>query len=429
MLKKSLPDFGGNLEVKHNFFMNLLDGGIFSFAMSLVSQITVLPVLIIKMGGTNLALGLVPVLWTVGFNFPQIFIANYARTLPFKKKFILKTGLAQRLPWLLLAILTYFEIGKISNNIGLFLILTFFTLSAIGGSSNLPGWFDLISKITPVNLRGRLFAYRSILGGILGILGGAIVTIVLNSIKYPFSFALLFLAAFLITMISYIFVAKIKESQPNQPEQLFLQKEFFGRLLKIFKTDHGYRNFVIADSLMNITLMADAFYTVNAIEKLSLSDSFAGIFTMIMMISMIGGNLFFGYIADKFGHRLNLMMSAIIKFIVCIIAFITPPLGFYLLVFVGAALTTSLITISRLTMIAEICNEDDRPTYVAFTNMLTAPFVLLGIAGGWLANHFGYHIVFIISGFFSFIAAIWYLIMVDEPRNKRIEINVSGFKL
>ena len=424
MLKISLPDFEGDPVVKHNFLMNLFDGGIFAFAMSIVSQVTIFPVLIKKMGGTNLAVGLIPVLWTAGFNFPQIFIANYTRTLPFKKKFILKTGMMQRLPWLFLAVIIYFIISNVANEIGLILLLTVFTLSAVGGSMNLPGWFDMVSKITPVHLRGRLFAYRSILGGLLGILGGGIVTYILSSFNYPGSFAMLFLLAFLITMASYCFVASIKEKEPNLPQGKFSYSEFLKRLGLIFRRDRNFRNFVIADAMVNITLTADAFYTVNAIERLSLPDSFVGIFTMVMLVSMITGNLFFGYIADRYGHRINLLLAAVFKVIVCLIAFITPPLAIYFIVFVCAAFTTSLLQISRLTMIAEICAEDDRPTYIAFTNMLTAPFVLLGIGGGWLANNYGYHIVFIIAGLFSLAAACWYLFMVKEPRKITVLVDI-----
>lgn len=63
---------------KWNFAANVCDGALFSLALSLVSQQTLLPVLVKKMGGNNVAVGLIPVLWTAGFNFPQIFVANFA---------------------------------------------------------------------------------------------------------------------------------------------------------------------------------------------------------------------------------------------------------------------------------------------------------------------------------------------------------------
>ena len=73
-------------DVKRNFFLNVFDGAVFSFAMSFVSLQTVFPVLVKKVSGSDFAIGLVPVIWAAGFNFPQIFIANYVRKIGFKKR-------------------------------------------------------------------------------------------------------------------------------------------------------------------------------------------------------------------------------------------------------------------------------------------------------------------------------------------------------
>lgn len=424
MIKLSLPTFENQPVIKRNFFVNVFDGGIFSFAMSFVSLVTVVPVFIKKIGGSNLAIGLIPVIWTASFNFPQVFIANHARKFPYKKKFVLKTGLMQRLPWLFLALISFFVIEKIPNEIGLALLFIGLAVAATGGSLNLPGWFDLVSKITPVQLRGRLFAFRSILGALLGVIGGILVSYILDNIKYPDSFGFLFLLAFLIMMISYCFVAMIKEQEPNHQKQLFKYKDFFKHLFVILKKEKNYRNFLVADALMNIAIMADAFYTVNALDKFSLPDGYAGIFTIVIMTSMILGNIFFGNLADYLGHKVNLLLAALFRFIICVMALISPFVSIYFIVFVGSAFITSLLQVSRLTMIAEICGEEDRPTYVSLTNMITAPFVLSGILGGWLANHFGYNIVFIIAGIVSLIAAFWFFNMVEEPRRRSVAVKV-----
>ncbi|NIW78399.1 MAG: MFS transporter, partial [Calditrichae bacterium] len=96
--------------VKRNFLANLFDGAIFSFAMSFVSLGAVLPVFVKRIGGSNLAIGLIPVIWTIGFNVPQIFIANYTNKRLFKKKLQLKMALVQRFPWLLLAVISYLTV-------------------------------------------------------------------------------------------------------------------------------------------------------------------------------------------------------------------------------------------------------------------------------------------------------------------------------
>jgi MFS family permease len=409
-----------NPYVKNNFYLNVFDGSLYAFAMSFVSLQTVIPVFIKKISGSDIAVGLIPVVWLIGFNFPQVFVSNYVRQKGFKKLWMLKTALVQRVPWLILFFITFFFIENVDAETALIIIFSGLALAAFGGSINLPGWFDLISKITPVQLRGRLFAYRSVLGAALGISGGWIVSLVLDIVSYPENFALLFLLAFLITMISYLFLTLLTEQEPNHPKQLFSHNEFFKRLLLIIKEEKNFRNFLIADSLFMLALMSHAFFAVNAFEKFLLTDSYAGYFTIAMMISMVFGSLYFGYLADKHGHKLSLLWAVIFTLIACAAALLSPSVEIYYICFAGSALTISLSMVSRLAIISEICNEDDRPTYISLTNLITAPFVLSGLVGGWLANQYSYNLVFIIAGLFALASAIWFLFYVEEPRKKNL---------
>jgi MFS family permease len=402
--------------VKRNFFINTFDGAIYSFAMSFVALTTVMPVFVKNVTGSNIYVGLIPVLWTIGFNFPQIVMANYVRRLPFKKPLLLITALAQRLPWLFLGIFSWFFISNTPQWLLVVLFLTLFLLAAVCGSLNLPGWFDLVAKLTPVRLRGRLFASRSLIGALLGILGGLTVKYVLDNVAYPYSFSILFFAAFIIMMISYVLLFFLKENIPNAQQEHIPYIEFFRRIPLLIKSKKNYRNYLIADAMLISSLMADAFFTLNAINKFSLSEASAGIFTIIMMSSVIIGNFLFGYLADKHGHKLNLFLAALTSFSACIIALVAPNPFLYSAVFVFAASTTALLQLSRLSIIAELCEEDDRPSYIAITNMITSPFILLGVAGGWLANLYGYDFVFIIAAFFAMISLFWFSRKVIEPR-------------
>lgn len=403
--------------VKRNFYLNVFDGAIFSFAMSFVSLQTVFPVLIKKVSGSDFAIGLIPVIWAAGFNFPQIFIANYVRKIGLKKPLMLKTALGQRLPWFFISILVFFFIEDMHPNIALISILIGLGLAAVGGSLNLPGWFDLISKLTPVQLRGRLFAYRSVVGAVLGVAGGAVVIVVLNSFEYPENFGILFLITFIVMMISYVFLLFIKEDNPNLPQELFSHSQFYRRLFSILRKERNFRNFLISDSLMMLANMSHAFFAVYAIEKFKLADSYAGTFTIVMMASMIIGSIYFGYIADRYGHKTNLIWASAFTGIACLVATFSPFVELYYFVFVGSALNITLMMVSRLTIVAEICSEDDRPTYIALTNLITAPFVLSGLFGGIIVNVFGFETLFTLAGVFSLLTLLWLAIKVIEPRN------------
>ncbi len=67
---------------------------------------------------------------------------------------------------------------------------------------------------------------------------------------------------------------------------------FVRRLPSLLRTQKNFRNFLIGDALLISALMADAFYTIAAIKKFHLSDGYAGQFLMVVMLSMIFGNLF-----------------------------------------------------------------------------------------------------------------------------------------
>src|SRR5690606_891653 len=253
--------------------------------LSFAARTTVLPLFVQHLGGGNLAVGLLPVLWTLGFHLPQLAIAHHAGQVASKKGLVLRTGLVQRLPWLLLAVATFLWLGKLPPGWALAVFFVLYTLAAVGGSLNLPGWFDLTAKLTPVRLRGRLFALRTVLGSLLGVLGGAVVAAVLARSPSTDGFALLFGLAFAVMVGSYAILAQVKEERvpgtvppARQPYRAFLR-----RLPDILRRDRNFRRFLVADALLITAATADAFYTVHAFERFQLSEAYAGTFTVVLM--------------------------------------------------------------------------------------------------------------------------------------------------
>lgn len=401
--------------VKRNFILNLLDGAVFSFGMSFVSAVTILPVYLKQIGGSNIAIGLIPVVWTLGFNIPQIVIANYTGNQPYKKKIMMITAVFQRLPWLLLAILSVFSFSA-SSSIGITLFFLSLGLAAVGGGINLPAWFDLFAKLTPVRIRGKQFAYRTALGSFLGILAGVVSIEILDKVEFPNNFSILFFIGFLIMMSSYFLLMQLTEEDPNPPRKKLNINEFLMNLPVILKNETNYRNFLIADALIIVAIVSNAFIAVYAIEKFSLPESYAGIFTIVVMFSMMFGSLVFGMFADKYGHRINILIAAFFTFLVCLIALISGTIITYYLVFFFSSVVTGILNVSRLPLISELGSENNRPTFVSLSNFVTIPFVLSGIFAGWFAETWGYESVFILTGLVALAASLWILFNLKEPR-------------
>ncbi len=401
---------------QRNFVANVCDGALYFLALTLVSQQTVLPLFVKKIGGGNIALGLIPVLWTLGFNFPQLIIAPHVQTLTRRKPLLLRTAIGQRIPWLLLGFFSFLIPGRFGSPAGLLIFFLLLTLAAIGGSLNLPVWFDLVAKLTPVKARGRLFAARSIGGALLGIAGGAAVSRILDGFAYPASFGILFFSAFGVMMASYLCLLALREEE--EPVREHTASKFSGSFALLLSSPPGrnFRNYIVADALMIAAGMANAFFAVYGLEKFGLPDSYAGVFTVAMMVSMIAGSALFGLLADRFGHRINMIISASASIIACLAALLAPGVEVYLVVFICSAATVALATISRLPLIAELSPVALRPTSVALANVVTSPFVLSGIAAGWIADRAGYETVFVAASCISLAALAWLLLRVREPR-------------
>lgn len=402
--------------LRRNLLANIVDGSVYAFGIGFVSIQTIMPVMVKKISGSDVAVGLVPLIWTAGFNGPQIFIANATERLPFKMRLFLQTALTQRVPWLVLSLLSFFVLGRVSPSLESALFLISFALAAITGSLCFPVWFDVIAKLTPVELRGRLFAARNLLGGALGILAGVVVKFVLANVDYPASYGILFALAYLFMMVSYWSLTFLKEESSSAVSEQVHILEYYRNLPRILKAETNFRNYLIADGLLIAATMAGAFYPVYAIQKFSLNDSAAGIFTMVMMASMIFGNLFFGYLADRYGHKVNLVLSAASTAFSCFGAVLAPSADLYVLVFAGMAFQIGLSGISRLSIVAELCTEEERPTFVALANLVTTPAVLFGLIAGGIASQFGYEVMFLIAGLLAAVSALWLVFRVEEPR-------------
>jgi MFS family permease len=136
---------------------------------------------------------------------------------------------------------------------------------------------------------------------------------------------------------------------------------------------------------------------------------------------VIFGSMMLGSFADRSGHKLNLMLGSLAVAAGCGIALWAPVVEAYFLTFVLSALTIGITMISRLPFIAELCTEEERPTYVALTNLITSPFFLTGIIAGRIADVYGFEIVFIGAGVIALLSAGWMYFMVAEPRQGAVK--------
>ena len=409
--------------LRKNLIMHIYDGSLFFFATSFINYNTVLPVFIQRIGGNAIAIGSVTVLWTLGLNLPQLFFIRLFHHHKKIKPAVLRTGLLYRIFFIIISFFCSVFLGKLSVSTAVPLILLLILLTSIAGSTSGPPWFHFFSKTTPVKLRGRLLAIRLLIGSGLGTLAGLVVSIILSSIVYPHNFALLFFLCFFFTMVSFYFLSRVEESselkeqaEPEKEINPISFKEVLSHSKMILKQNKDFKNFMVVDALNLMSLTASAFYAAYAIRNFNLPTSYAGTFTIIFMASQVAGNIIFGYLADFFGHKVNILLLSASSTMASIIAVLSNNVLMYGIVFFFMGFTISLQGISRLAIVVEMCQESERPIYLGLLNSITAPTILFGVIGGLLITVIDYVPVFLIYTLISIIAFYWMYKRVNEPR-------------
>ena len=163
-----------------NFSVNVLDNMFYALAISLVSQETIMPLLVSELTDSTIAVGLIPAIFSLSFLLPQLFVANHAERLPRKLPFVLLgSGLLQRLPYPLIGLaLLLFAVEAPA-----FALLLFFigiATAAFGGGIVTPAWFTMIGKVIPTRRRGIFFGLADGGGLLMGVVGAYFVGRVLE---------------------------------------------------------------------------------------------------------------------------------------------------------------------------------------------------------------------------------------------------------
>jgi len=413
------PDYPKEQELilRRNLRMHLKDGSLYAFGMSFFGAQTIFPIFLKELGGDTLAIGSVFALWTIGANIPAAFMAQRLKQQALFRAPMVKWGFYHRLMIFICGVIALLVVGRIPTSlvVSLFLLLLFLT-AAFGSISGVP-WFQVYTKTVPMKLRGRLIGLRQLLGGAAGAVGGYVVGITIQVFSFPLNFSLLFFIGFGILMASWYYLSRVEE-QPalEQDKNVDASVHFIIDAKRILKANKNFRNYLIADALVLMSLSSVSFYSIFALERFSLPPSYGGTFTAIFMATSIVSNIVFGFSGDYYGHKMNVMGIALCSVSAAVIAILSPNVFMYGFVFFFLACAIQTQVISRMPFVAELCTERERPLYVGITNTLTAPSMLLGILFGWAIQYIGYTTVFVVT---ALLAGSGFLVLfkkVVEPR-------------
>lgn len=400
-----------------NFIVNALDICFYTLAMNMISQTTILPLLVSKLTDSKVAIGAIPAIFSLGFLLPQLLTASHAEGLRRKKPFIVFwSGLVERTPYLLIGLVVMF-FAEAQPDLTLAAIFVLLLSAAAAGGALTPYWYDMIAKVIPVNRRGIWMGIGNGAGAFMGIAGAALAGWLLVEWPFPLNFAMCFLAAWLSHLLSLGSLALTREPDSPVVRKHSGLLNYFKRLPEVLRRDRNYRIFLVSRSVMNLGTMATGFFIVYGAERYGLSGGEVGGLTALLVGTQAVMNLVWGAIGDRRGHKLVLAWASFFLMCAALLLLLAPVEAALWAAFILVGIALAGDSVSGFSIIVEFCAAEDRPTYIGLTNTLLAPLrTLAPIFGGWLATWLGFPALFLAAAAMAGLGGLLLAGWLKEPR-------------
>jgi MFS family permease len=383
--------------IRHNFIVSVLDGAFFGFALGLASSVTVLPLFVSTLTDSTVLIGLIASIQTIGWQLPQLLTAVRVARLRRYKPMVVLTSFHERWPYFGLALVAWL-LPTLGTQVALFLAFGLLIWQALGGGFTATAWQSMTGKIVPPNRRGTFWGVQAAGVNLMSSLGAVIAGTLLASLPSPTDFALCFLIAGALMLVSWGWLSLTREPESDPDDMLASSRLAWSNMSAILRRDASFRWFLAARILAQLAWTAISFYTIYAVRAFNMDEQTAGLLAGVMTIAHMGASPLLGWIGDQWGHRIVFMMGGLMIAASALLAMLAPELGWFFVVFGLAGCFNAVMWTTTMALTVEFGTPGERPLYIGLSNTLVGPAALLGpLVGGWLADTLGFQATFLIS--------------------------------
>ncbi len=406
--------------LKHNVTVNLLDGSLFGVALGFASFSAVLPLFVASMTDSATLIGLVPAIHSTGWLLPQLFTASHVSRLRKYKRTVLLATIHERVPFLGFAIIALL-LPFIGLNMGLILTFLLLIWQGLGGGFTANAWTSMISKIMPPESRGTFFGMQSGLANLFVSMSAVGAGYLLDYFDAPWDFATCFLLAMVFFTVSWFALALTRE--PEDTGKIIPEKKsfFWDDAKKVLRRDRNFDWFLLVRVLSQFATMGFSFYIIYALRDFNMTKIISGYLIATLTISQTVANMGMGWIGDKVGHRMMLIIGAIAAFLSAVLAWNATSLAWFYPIFVLTGIANVAIWTNSISMTVDFGNDTERPIYIGLSQTLTAPATIIApLIGGWIVDTAGFTPTFTISSILALGMLGILIFLVKDPRKNRL---------
>lgn len=405
--------------LKRNYLGNYLHGMLGMTGFRLVNAPTFLPAYLHAISGSNTIVGLGLALQQVGSVVSPIVGANQIEHRPQVMPAAMWMGTLARIQVLGMAASGWLLSGQSL----VVAILAFMFLFGLFMGAQRVVFGMLMAKVIPISRRGRLQAWRNATGGLIAaVLAYFAGRWFIGPNLLGNGYGVTFIFAFVLTSLGLSALKlMIREPEPPTMRAKSRLRERLRDFPRLIAEDRGYRYFLIVQMLATASRLAVPFYIIYVGSTIELTGGNLGLLSLAFLGADTLSNLVWGYLGDKTGFRLILLLSLIAWIASTLLLMGVHDLGLIFLAFFGLGAAQSGYMMSAQTMILEFGTRDEMPMRIAFSATAEGIMASLGpLAGGIMATALGYEVVFGVSIGFLVAALVLLVLFVKEPRTARM---------
>lgn len=388
----------------------------------LIAAPTFVPSYIFMLTGSSFAVGLAQAVQQAGSVISPLRSASAIEDKLLILPYARRTGMAMRLPLVVIALLGWY-MGIHSPSNWLLAAITIAALCVFGYFSGAQrvAFQMLMAKVIPLKVRGRLQGWRNFCGGAIAALlswwAGS--TLIQNNVLgngYATTFAISFVLTSLgLTIL--VLMLREPESRMRRPTMLLRQRL---RELPVLLENRDYKEFLRAQLVAMIGRTAIAFCILYAGDRMHLTGATLGLLSFAFLGADTVSNLAWGAIGDRKGFRLVLLLSLalwVVGYALVLVA--ASPAGFIAaFATLGAAISGYMI--AAQTLVLEFGRHEDIPMRLALSATVETSVASIGpLVGGAVAALLGFRplIEFSMAAMLVAVIIVWW--RVGEPRHAR----------
>ncbi|MBD3166338.1 MFS transporter, partial [bacterium] len=344
-----------------------------------------------------------------GSMLPQISVAGAIRGFPVRKHFWFGAGVMQTIMLAVMALSLLFLDNPVALGwIVLGTLLVFSVASGVGSVA----FGDVVGKTIPKTRRGRMLGLRATFGGVLTLAAGLWLRFrVKDEGDIGLFVGLIAVAAGLWLLGAVLFVLMKEMPGATKGGRNAISEARHG--WKVVQTSGPFRRFLIVRGLLLLGVeLAVPYYTVIGKKLLDGGTGNLGLFIIATAVAATVSSVFWGKFADT-SARKTMAVAGVLSAVTAMVA-----LGFYafpsswvsgwsyapLFFLIGLAVAGTRT--GRKTFVVDLAPEDERPTYVAFSNTFAGVVTILGGLMGFIGYALGWQLMLVVLAALSLIGAL-----------------------